>query len=127
MVCYFFSFSFTPCMPNQGVMMISPFFPFRSFSTGQNRRVFKPSRSCLGTVKSRYSNWLLSLLSALKKQNLFITYTTHFRSFQSLKACIFQCKSLHCCHTLLKINKYFPYISGTVQDSVKIQAELNSL
>ena len=42
-----------------------------------------------------------------KKQNLFITYTTHFRSFQSSKTLLFQNKSLHCWHTLLKINKYY--------------------
>ncbi len=47
----------------------------------------------------------LYLCYPLQKQNLFITYTTHFRSVQSSKTLIFQYKSLHCCHTLLKINK----------------------
>jgi hypothetical protein len=50
----------------------------------------------------------MGLISAFrsKKQDLFITYITHFRTFQSLQIQIFQYKSLHCCNTLLKINKY---------------------
>jgi hypothetical protein len=47
--------------------------------------------------------WILAFRS--KKLDLFITYITHFRAFQSLQIKIFQDKSLHCCHTLLKINK----------------------
>ncbi len=44
------------------VVLLNPFFPFRSFSTGQNRRFFGPIRSCTCTVKSKYTRGLVSLL-----------------------------------------------------------------
>jgi hypothetical protein len=48
--------------------LLNPFFPFRSFSTGQNRRFFRPIRSCLYTVKNKYSKWLVSLLPSPKNR-----------------------------------------------------------
>ncbi len=84
---------------------INAFFPFRSFSTGQNRRFFGPIRSCLYTVIKKIKQKACISATLSKKQNLFFTYITYFRSIQSLKTLIFQYKSLHCCHTLLKINK----------------------
>jgi hypothetical protein len=39
-----------------------------------------------------------------QKVGLFIAYTTHFRMIQSFKYLNFHDKSLHSCHSLLKIN-----------------------
>ncbi len=63
-----FLFNASSFIGNSKGVTTNPFFPFRSFSTGQNRRFFKPIKSCLCTVKSRYSNWLVSLLSAPKNR-----------------------------------------------------------
>jgi hypothetical protein len=38
------------------------------FDRAKNRRFSRPSRSCLCTLKSRYSNWLVSLLSTQKNR-----------------------------------------------------------
>ncbi len=71
----------------------------------------------------------LYLCYPLQKQILFITCTTHFRSVWRLKTLIFQYKSFHCCHTLLKVNKdhCILYISETIRHRVKILTDMNSL
>jgi hypothetical protein len=62
-----------------------------------------------------------------QKQKLYLFSTTHFRIFQSLKLKIFQDKSMHCCHTLLKIKNIKAIISGTIQVSIEIPKDLNFL
>jgi hypothetical protein len=69
--------------------------------------IFWPIRSYMCTVKSKDIECPVSLLSSPKNRTPFITYTTHFRSqkFQNLNFLNIY-KSLHCCHTLLKMNKF---------------------
>ncbi len=57
-----------------------------------NHRVCDIKKNLEGLV-SVYAFWS-------KKLNLFITYTTLFRTFQSLRIKFCQYKSLYCCHTL---------------------------
>jgi hypothetical protein len=52
------------------------------------------------TVNVKYSDWLVFLLSSKKNRTLYITYTTNFRSFESLKTLTFQYNLLYCCNTL---------------------------
>ncbi len=82
------------------------------YSTRQLCNNFKEHR-----VLSVHCKKLLEVLAWIsafrrKKLYLFTMYTTHFRIFQSLKIKIFQDNSVHCCHTLLKINKYKSYYLG---------------
>jgi hypothetical protein len=56
--------------------------------------------------KKKLKGWAWISAFRSKKLDLFITYITHFRTFQSLQIKIFLDKSLHCCPTLIKINKY---------------------
>jgi hypothetical protein len=62
------SFMFSSLENVVGCPRLSPFFPFQSFSTGQNRRFFRPIRSCLYTVKNRYNKRLVSLLLSPKNR-----------------------------------------------------------
>jgi hypothetical protein len=80
-------------MPEQAckfTYLFSPFFPFRSFSTGQNRRFFRPSWLCLCTVKSRYCNWLISLLSAPKNRTYLSNIQLILEAFKVRKPYFFK-------------------------------------
>jgi hypothetical protein len=94
------------------------------------RGYFGPSKiniSYLCTVNHNIMDRLGSLFSEAKKQNLFITPRSHFRTFQSLKISIFQDKSWECCHTLLYIDKYKTFYFTTIKGSLRNLIDLDSL